>query len=118
VQGEFADMVGARARTQRRGLERVQRGIQPGFALQARHQGQQPFGEVGGQVGAIALAPQHVPRTRERTGIVVAARAQQSAGPEFDVGRVEQDRLQRNRWHAGHRRSIGRGRAGVSRARP
>ena len=63
----------------------------PGSRAQRVHQRHQPFGQVGGEVAAIALAPQHVARAGEDARVVVAARAQQAAGPEFDVRRIDQD---------------------------
>ena len=57
-------------------------------------------------IAAIALAPQHGLRAGQQAGVGIAARAQQAGRPEFDLRRVEQDGLERNRWRLRHGRRI------------
>ena len=82
-------------------VERIECGIDAGFAHQSLHQGQQALGQHGGEVAPVALASQHVAGAGERARIVVAARAQQAGGPEFDLGRVDQQA-----WLRAHARSL------------
>ena len=102
VQRQFADMFDAVAAMHRHRLQRIECRTEAGLAAQVRQQRQQAFLQVGGEIGAIALAPQHPARTREGAGIVVAARTQQAGRPEFDLRRVEQDGLQGCGWGTRH----------------
>src|SRR5690606_25410352 len=95
VEGERAWIAENTAQARRwRGIERVEEGqrlAEARFTGQALDQRQDPVGEYCGQVAAVALAPEDMPGPRQRTGIMVAARAQQAMWPDLDLGGVVQD---------------------------
>jgi hypothetical protein len=90
MQGQFVDDIDARTRAFAQGVERIERRVEAGLVLEPMHQRHQAFGQFGSQETAVALAAQDRVGAGEGACVGVAARAQQAAGPEFDVGRVDQ----------------------------
>jgi hypothetical protein len=89
-QWQLAHAVETIARVDGERVERIEGCIEAGLARERRHQRHQAFGQFRCEETTIALASQYADRARQHACIVVAARAQQAAGPELDVGRIDQ----------------------------
>ena len=74
---QVVDAFEAGAFVRRERLECVERLVDAVLAHQVRHQRHQAFGQLRGEIAAVALAAQHARRARKHARVMVAARAQQ-----------------------------------------